>query len=135
MAKQPTTVNADTPPVRTPDGKHVNSTALVFPLDETGFTSMLRKEGVRAVGRIGGDPARMAIFKATLRVLAEHAGVKLVHQQTVRKQDIARAEKIVEAEAARAETDRVREIARLRGQAEALEATIAGKVAEAPNAE
>lgn len=132
MATKPTTVEDST---RKPNGSVVNSQELVFPQDEHGFTSMLRKEGVRAVGRIGGDPERLNVFKATLRVLAQHADTKLKHQQTERQMDLDTAQKIVDSERERALADQQGEIARLTRDRDALDATLAAKVAEATGAE
>lgn len=133
MANKPTTVTEEDTG-RKPNGAVINQRELVFPQDDTGFTTLLRKEGTRAVGRIGGDPKRLAVFKATLRVLAQHAETKIKHQQEVRAQQVVQAEELVKAERARAEKDRVEEVARLERNIAALTATKDAKVAEAPDA-
>jgi hypothetical protein len=123
MADKPTTVTATAPTGRVPFGKTSNPTDLVFPVDSTGFTTVLRKEGARAVGRIGGDPARLEVYLKTLRVLGDHAKTKL------------EAQKAGKAAVAKAVADRAAEAALSAAQDEAdevirLEAVIASATAD-----
>lgn len=113
MANTPTTVKDDTPAVRKPFGKTSNPTNLVFPLDTTGFTTTLRKEGARAVGRINGDTERLEVFIATLRVLGDHAKTKLEAQKDARAAALKQAEALASEAAARARQDELNEITRL----------------------
>lgn len=108
MTDKSTTVTA-----RKPDGKHTNPSLLVWPADNTGFTTMVRKEGARAVGRITGDPERLAVFMATLRVLAEHAAIKVKAQVEAKAQGIADIQRAKDAAAEVARKDAELEVARL----------------------
>lgn len=54
-----------------------NPALVEFPRDEWGFTSDLRKAGLAAASAIYGNPEKQALFIATLRVLAQHAGARV----------------------------------------------------------
>lgn len=123
MATQPTTVKDTASKARVPFGKTSNPTNLVFPVDATGFTTVLRKEGARAVGRLGGDPERLSVFLNTLRVLGDHAKTKLEAQKTARATALAEQEARATEAALRSAQDEADEIVR-------LEAAIASNTAE-----
>jgi len=50
-----------------------NAATLQFPVDRMGITSLLRKEGVRAIGRIKGNKAKLKLVILVLDVLKKHA--------------------------------------------------------------
>jgi hypothetical protein len=124
MANQetPTTVTE-----RKPNGKFTNVRDLVWPHDEYGFTSMLRKEGARAIGRIKGDPKKLEVLIQSLRVLADHATTKAADQKVVVSAQVQAAEqRAIEAEAAALAQQRA-EVERLRGVLVSAEAELAAK--------
>jgi hypothetical protein len=130
MTKQSTTVKD-----RAVSGKHTNPSNLQWPADRHGFTAMLRKEGVRAVGRMAANDDNYEVFMKTLRVLADHAGVKLEHQKDMREAAVIRSAKISASDALRIEDDRQREIKRLKAVIASSEADLAGKLAHPSEAE
>lgn len=119
MAKEPTTVT------RVPNGDTANQSLVVFPLDATGFTSMFRKEGVRAIGRMSASDDKFEVFVQTLRVLAAHAKAKLEAQKGARVASIALSDELSALEAARAEADRLAEVSRLERDITAATAKLA----------
>lgn len=122
MAKEPTTV------AREVTGKVTNPVNIQWPHDPHGFTTMLRKEGVRAVGRIFGDAEKLAIFISTLKVLGDHAKTKLEDQRiTVKRSEAAVANRRA-AEYERSEADKRAEVARLKRLLAAAEAQVEAKV-------
>ncbi|SEN67588.1 hypothetical protein SAMN05216227_102035 [Pseudorhodobacter antarcticus] len=123
MADQPTTVT-DKAAVAEVSGKFTNPLDIKFPFDDTGFTSMLRKEGARAVGRIGGDAVRLQVFLNTLRVLGEHAKVKIAAQVAQKAKDLERMEAENAKEAERHQAAQRVEIARLQATVAAAEARL-----------
>ncbi len=63
----------DKPPI-------TNAAKLPWPQDRAGMTSQLKREGCRAIGRMGGNPERFDVVLQVLRVLAHHAEAKLTEQ-------------------------------------------------------
>lgn len=118
--KKPTTVV---------NGKVSNARDIVWPFDQWGFTSMLRKEGVRAIGRIKGNDAKMDILIHTLKALGEHAKAKVGEQ----KKDIAKSEAAAKnreaAIYARSLADQKAEVERLKKLLASAEAAVAAKEA------
>lgn len=112
---------------RAVSGKHLNPRALQWPFDATGFTTLLRKEGVRAIGRIKGSREKLDVLIATLKVLGEHARVKAAAQVADAKQRAAALENRAAAEYERSLADQKREAARLRALADAAEAAVRAK--------
>ena len=106
--KEATTVTA-----REITGAVTNPRDIEWPHDEYGFTTMVRKEGVRAVGRIKADPAKLAVFLDTLRTLAQHAQVKVEDQKVQVEADRAAAAARIAVELERAARDAEREADRL----------------------
>lgn len=103
--KEPTTVKVT--------GKTSNPRDIAFPHDDAGFTTLLRKEGVRAAGRVKGDADKLKVFLETLKVLGEHAKAK-VEADNAEKTARAKAAEVREAqEKARKLEDTKRELARL----------------------
>lgn len=64
----------------------LSSSKLVWPQDKIGMTSQLKREGCRAIGRMGGDPQNLEIVMEVLRVLARHATSKMGEQRNEREQ-------------------------------------------------
>lgn len=102
-----------------------NALKLDFPRDPHGFTTLLRKEGVRAVGRLAASDDKLAIFLNTLKVLARYAKAKIETQKLIRADDVIAAEMASEAERVRKEEDQSQELMRLTHRMEALQAQIA----------
>lgn len=94
-------------------GKVVNVCDIVWPQDTYGVTSMLKKEGARAIGRIKGDEDKLAVVMETLKCLAQHAQTKMDEQKRQRERQIAAAENMRLAEEARRKADSKAEVARL----------------------
>ena len=61
-----------------------NPSKLPWPQDRVGMTSQLKREGCRAIGRMGGDPGNLDTVMSVLRVLANHAKAKLEEQRVSR---------------------------------------------------
>jgi hypothetical protein len=123
MANKPTTVT-DARPV---SGKTSNPTKIVFPLDDTGFTTLVRKEGVRAVGRINGSAEKLEVFLATVRVLAQHATAKIASQRTAKEVQAAQEAVIKQEAVIRAARDQAMEVQRLEALVISTQAEIAAK--------
>lgn len=98
-----------------------NPMTLPWPVDKHGITSMLKKEGARAVGRINGDADKLDVFMATLRVLVAHAKEKYVAQQEQTAKRMASEGVRIEGEKERAEKIRLASIARLQREIAHLE--------------
>lgn len=121
--KEPTTV------ARTVNGKVTNPRSIEWPHDEYGFTTLLRKEGVRAVGRIKGDPAKLEVLLLSLRTIGEHAKAKITDQQKDADQTAAAVANREAAHYARSLSDQKAEVARLRAALVSAEAAVAAKEA------
>lgn len=121
--KEPTTVEREV------NGKTHNPRLIEFPYDQFGFTTMLRKEGVRAVGRIKGDKAKMDVFLQTLRVLGDHAKAKIADQSKDAEMAAAAAANREKAAYARSLADQKAEVARLKRLLKSAEAAVAAKEA------
>lgn len=115
---EPTTV------ARTVSGKYVNPRDLEFPFDPHGFTSMLRKEGVRAVGRIKGDDAKLKVLLETLKVIGEHAKAKIVDQKREAQQTATAQKNRADAVYARKLADQKREVKRLENLLKSAKAAV-----------
>ena len=124
MAQEPTTVDT-----RAPNGKFVNPREVVFPFDEFGFTTMLRKEGVRAIGRIKGDKRKLEVFLQTLRVLGEHSKMKIEDQHRALAQADAAAKNREAAQFERSLADQKAEVSRLKRMLASAEAAVKAKEA------
>lgn len=125
MAK-PTTVTKD----RAINGKVTNPRDIEFPFDKYGFTTLLRKEGVRAVGRIKADPAKLEVFKNTLRVLAHHADAKFKDQHADAKSRADAEKARVEEMKARNKADQEREIGRIEKMLDSMKANLKAQMGE-----
>lgn len=124
MANKSTTVVEDK--VKVPS----NPNAVEWPSDPMGITSMFKKEGVRASGRVNGHKDKLRLFLATLDVLREHAIERYKAQveinAEVSKAGIDRAEE----EARRAEKNRLQALERAKQEVDRLEAAAPKKEAE-----
>ena len=49
-----------------------NPNAVVFPGDKYGITGVIRREGLRAAGRVNGDEAKLRTLVGTLDTLRAH---------------------------------------------------------------
>lgn len=58
-----------------------NSLALDWPQDLYGITQQLKREGCRAIGRMGGDSNNYELVMSVLKTLAAHAKAKLAEQE------------------------------------------------------
>lgn len=121
---EPTTVTRDAP-----NGKFTNPRAIEWPYDQHGFTTLLRKEGVRAVGRIKGDKAKLDVLIQTLKVLGEHARAKIADQMKDAAQTAAARQNREAAEYARSLADQKAEVARLKRLLASAEAAVEAKEA------
>lgn len=54
-----------------------NSAQVEWPQDTWGFTSDLRKVGLRTAANVRGDDKKMELFMATIKVLILHAQARL----------------------------------------------------------
>jgi hypothetical protein len=123
MAKQaPTTVNTEvdpptgeTVPERVISGAVSNPTFIDWPHDPFGFTSMLRKEGVRAIGRVSGNQEKAEILLGTLQCLAQHLKARLPDQQSAIEQRLAAAGNREAAERHLSLADARRNVERIKG--------------------
>ena len=61
------------------------STLLVFPTDELGLCTGLRKELLRVAERVKGDKSKIQLLKATLSIGMKHVGAKFDHSTAVNK--------------------------------------------------
>ena len=59
-----------------------NSAKLPWPQDKGGITSLLRREGARAIGRIGGRKERLDLVLEVLDILRQYAIEKYEFQRT-----------------------------------------------------
>jgi hypothetical protein len=62
-----------------------NPSKLPWPQDRVGMTTQLKREGCRAIGRMGGKPENFDTVMSVLRVLAHHAEAKLEAQRSGRE--------------------------------------------------
>lgn len=74
-----------------------NPLKLPWPSDRAGISQKLQREGCRAIGRMGGDPANYDMVMEVLRILAAHAAEKLEDQK------VTAAATLVKAAGARAD--------------------------------
>lgn len=98
-----------------------NSAAIDWPVDIHGFTSLLRKEGVRAVGRIKNDDEKLQLFLRTLHILAGHAKAKHAAAKAEMAAAVKKSQDRAALEAAEAEKMRLAQVQRMRAQLEQLE--------------
>lgn len=108
-----------------------NALDLQYPRDPYGFTTLLRKEGARAVGRLSGSDEKYDIFIETLKVLGKYAKDKLALQKTIKAADLNAAEAAAAAEALRRTADQELELARLHKLAAQIQDQIAANTPEA----
>lgn len=124
MANKSTTVVEDN--VKVPS----NPNAVEWPSDPMGITSMFKKEGVRASGRVNGHKDKLKLFLATLDVLREHAIERYKAQVEINAEvSKAGADRAAE-EARRAEKTRLQALARAKQEVDRLEAAAPEKEAE-----
>jgi hypothetical protein len=129
MAKQePTTVTPEVAPVeptRSVSGDFSNPTFIEWPFDQHGTTTLLRKEGVRAIGRVAGDPAKADVVMATLQCLAQHLKARLPDQQAAILQQAAAFAAHEDAAQALSLADARRNAERVKGALAVAEARVA----------
>tara|TARA_Y100000296_G_scaffold66371_1_gene78401 strand:+ start:33256 stop:33801 length:546 start_codon:yes stop_codon:yes gene_type:complete len=124
MAKESTTVT---------DKKSVPSNPMdvEWPQDVAGFSTMLRKEGVRAAGRVNGKKDKLSLLIETLDTLKAHAVSRYKAQKEIEAQADRSAEQRAIREAERAERFRQQQIAKYRAEVERLEGAHAELTGEA----
>lgn len=101
-----------------------NSAAIDWPVDIHGFTSLLRKEGVRAVGRIKNDDEKLQLFLRTLQILAGHAKAKHAAAKAEMAAAVKKSQDRAALEAAEAEKMRLAQVQRMRAQLEHMGETV-----------
>lgn len=76
-----------------------NAEKLPWPQDIGGITARLKREGCRSIGRINGNDDHFDTVMKVLRVLAEHAKIKLIAQKkhNVDKKDHSLAQRAASA--------------------------------------
>lgn len=93
-----------------------NPLAVEWPQDPAGITSMLRKEGTRAAGRVNGKKDKLALLIQTLDVLKDHAVARYKAQKQIEKQADKAAQSRAAREAERAEKFRLAQVARYQAE-------------------
>ena len=87
-----------------------NPNAVVFGRDEYGITSVVKREGLRAAGRVNGDVDKLKTLVTVLETLKEHAVARYKAQKEIviadNKAAIHRAKVAAEA----AEKDRLKKM-------------------------
>lgn len=126
MPTKATTVEATE---ATTNGNVHNQREIVWPFDRHGFTTLLRKEGVRAIGRIKGNPEKLEVLIETLKVLGAHARTKVEIQIADSDRAAIAADNRAKAEFARSLADQKAEVARLKRLLASAEAAVAAKEA------
>ena len=132
MAKaEPTTVTPEVvAPARTISGEVSNPTLIDWPHDPHGFTTVLRKEGVRAIGRVNGNAEKAEIVIATLQCLAQHLKVRVPDQVAAIEKRLDAAANREAAEVHLSVADAKRRVARVKAELtyaeEAVEALTGG---------
>lgn len=116
MTDKSTTVSADKPKVPS------NPNAVEWPSDPMGITSMFKKEGVRASGRVNGHKDKLKLFLATLDVLREHAIERYKAQVEINNETSKAAIDRSAEEARRAEAGRLQALEKAKQEVERLEA-------------
>lgn len=124
MAKQePTTVTPEVEavaeqaaPERKVSGDVSNPTFIEWPFDPYGTTSMLRKEGVRAIGRVFGDPDKAEVVMATLQCLAQHLKASVPDQRAALEKQAAAVANREAAAQHLSLADAKRRVERIKGQ-------------------
>lgn len=121
--KAPTTVNPEVEavveqeaPERKVSGDVSNPTFIDWPHDPFGFTSMLRKEGVRAIGRVSGNPEKAEIVLGTLQCLAQHLKARVPDQVAAIEKRLAAAANREAAEKHLSLADAKRRVEKIKGQ-------------------
>ena len=116
MTDKSTTVSADKPKVPS------NPNAVEWPSDPMGITSMFKKEGVRASGRVNGHKDKLKLFLSTLDVLREHAIERYKAQVEINNETSKAAIDRSAEEARRAEAGRLQALEKAKQEVERLEA-------------
>jgi hypothetical protein len=98
-----------------------NALRLPFCSDKHGITSMMKKEGVRTIGRINGSDDKLNVVLHTLKVLAAYAKEKHAQQQEQHRTRLAAEAKVYEKAEADAEKIRQASIKTVKAQLEYLE--------------
>lgn len=99
-----------------------NPNAVEFERDQYGITSNLKREGLRAAGRVAGDEQKLRTLVKALEVLREHAIARYKAQLTIRKHTSDAAIQRDKAERERNEKDRKRSLAIVEKRAAELRA-------------
>jgi len=81
MTKSTTPTPATTPADKTAKRVGTNSRTLPFTQDRSGIRQEFRRGGVRAIGRLMGDDARLADFITDAEVLVDYARARVAEQK------------------------------------------------------
>lgn len=95
--------------------QHIN-----WPTVNQGFTSLMRREGLRSAGRIKDNEAKLEQYLTDLSILAKHAKARYAATVARKEREAAARAAALEADRVRAETDKAERIAELRAEAEKL---------------
>lgn len=85
---------------------------IVWPTDPNGVCKGLRRELLRSIGRVQGDPAKEKLLKDTIKAAMEYGNVRIQEQKDARKAALEKAKARAKAEAEAAEKARLEEVAR-----------------------
>lgn len=101
-----------------------NGAAVPWPQDEYGVSTVLRKEIVRAAGRVNGDKAKAAVIVKHLELGIEHVKARFAEQKAAnasvspaRKARLDREKEIAARKHANAVKEAEAQLARLTGKA------------------
>lgn len=99
-----------------------NPLAIVWPQDETGFLSGLKKELSKASSRVNGHPGKMKTLTDTLRIAAKSAQLRFEDQKQANQDTLVRLVAAQELQSTREQAERDAYIARLENQLKAARA-------------
>lgn len=82
-----------------------NPAKVEFPRDKWGFTTALRKYGLKVAGAIRGDEEKLALFLQTLAILAQHAQARQPIDAEAKRRKLEEADRKVAEAAAPVDAD------------------------------
>lgn len=99
-----------------------NPNAVEFERDQYGITQTLKREGLRAAGRVAGDEQKLRTLVGVLDVLREHAIARYKAQVKIKTEITDAAKQRAKAEKERNEKDRLRKLKQAQEEVNRLEA-------------